>query len=744
MLKKLIWNDVKQNKLMSAATVFFMAISAALLALTVLLCSNLLGAISTLMDSAIVPDFIQMHTGAVDDAALTRFSESREEVQDWQICHFLNLDNSNVALDGQSLIDSAQDNGLCVQGKRFDFLLGMDGTCPEVLPGEVYVPICYRDRYGLAAGSTMTIEGQTLTVAGFIRDAQMNSMMASSKRFLVSAADYALLRDQGEEEYLIEFLLRDGVDMNVFQTAYTASGLPANGPTITRPLVRMMNALSDGTMIFVIFLMSIIMLLISMLCIHFILSLQMERDRKEVGMLKALGIGRKEIRRLYFAKYLLFSLCGAFIGLGMAAILQKPLARQLQELYGTADQGGLKIFATLLAALLAEGIILLSIRHSLKKTDKISALDAMFQAQKAGKGYGKVLLIGFVTAACTFLMLVPQNLYNTVSSPKFVTYMGIGSAEIRIDIRQIKDIDSMTAQIAAALGKDPQVRKYAVLQTCSYPAALPDGGTVNLTVEAGDHSIFPVSFSAGTLPMNENEIALSSLNAEELKLSVGDTLDLNVNGKKSSYAVCGIYSDITNGGKTAKIHNRPDTAPVIWSVLYASLEESTDRQQWMARYRGMGVDVTDIEGYVRDTYAQTLAQLRLASRVAVGIAVLVTAVVLTLFLKLIVERERYAISLRKALGFTSETIKRTYFVKGLLPAVSGIVVGLTLGNLCGESLCGMVLKSFGADSFRFVINWGQVMAGIPIVILGVAILAVWAGISQIGQIKAYECCRGKE
>ena len=28
MLKKLIWNDVKQNKLMSTATVFFMAISA--------------------------------------------------------------------------------------------------------------------------------------------------------------------------------------------------------------------------------------------------------------------------------------------------------------------------------------------------------------------------------------------------------------------------------------------------------------------------------------------------------------------------------------------------------------------------------------------------------------------------------------------------------------------------------------------------------------------------------------------
>lgn len=36
MLRKLIWNDVNQNKLMSAATIFFMAISASLLALAVL------------------------------------------------------------------------------------------------------------------------------------------------------------------------------------------------------------------------------------------------------------------------------------------------------------------------------------------------------------------------------------------------------------------------------------------------------------------------------------------------------------------------------------------------------------------------------------------------------------------------------------------------------------------------------------------------------------------------------------
>lgn len=744
MLKKLIWNDVRQNKLMSAATVFFMAISSALLALTVLLCTNLLGAVDSLMNNAIVPDFMQMHTGEVEEGALARFAGSSQQVQDWQLCRFLNLDSSRIVLGGHNLIDSTQDNGLCVQGERFDFLLDMDGKLPKVLPGEVYVPVSYRARYGVAPGDTMEIGEETLTVAGFIRDAQMNSMMASSKRFLVSAEDYRELADQGQEEYLIEFLLREGADMTAFQSDYASRGLPSNGPVITRPLIRMMNALSDGTMIFIIFLVSIAVLVISMLCIHFILALQLERDRKEIGMLKALGIGRREIKRIYFSKYLLFSIISVNIGILLAYIIKKQLVRQIQELYGSAVRGGSTGIAALSAALLAVGIILLSVRHSLKKTDQLSALDALFQIRKKEKGVYQYLLIGAVTTVCTFFMLVPKNLCNTLSSPAFVTYMGIGGGELRMDVRQRADIDSITAQIAAALEYDTQVEKYVVLQTSSYPAILPNGETIRLTVEKGNHLIFPVSFSQGTLPAAEGEIALSSLNAEELGLSVGSSLELVIDGEIIPHRVCGIYSDITNGGKTAKISGRPSEAPVIWSVLYISLNESADSRQWMERYRLAGMDVTNIADYVKDTYAQTLMQLSLAFRAAAVIAVLVIAVVLTLFLRLIVERERGRISLHKALGFTTGELKRTYFFKGILPAASGIVIGFISGSLLGEELCGIILKSFGADGFCFVINWGQVLAEIPGLVLGPAILAVWCGTAGVRQVEAFECCMGKE
>ncbi len=744
MLKKLIWNDVRQNKLLSAATVFFMAVSAMMLALTALLFSSLLGSVNELMEQAQIPDFIQMHTGELDESQIGRFAGEHWEIDQWQICSFLNLDNSEVMLGDHSLLDSTQDNGLCGQSERFDYLLNMENTRPEVLQGQVYVPVCYRIRYELNIGDTMRIGNGELTVAGFLRDAQMNSMMASSKRFLVSEWDYERLKPCGEEEYLIEFLLKDGADTSSVSTAYTNQGLPANGPAITKPLIRMMNALSDGTTILVIFLAAIAVLLVALLCIRFILSIRMERDKREIGMLKALGVGNREIKRLYFSKYILFSVCGGLLGLGVSASLQGPMKRQIRELYGAAEHDGQAAVFALWAVAIVEAVILLCVWISLKRTDQRSALAALFPIREQKQNKRQYLLIGFVIAACTFLMLLPQNLYSTLSSSTFVTYMGIGNADIRMDIRQGTDIGLTAAWLAAAMERDEQVERYAVLQTQSLPAVLSDGTTCSLTVEMGSHMIFPVEYSEGTPPVMGNEIALSSLNAKELDLSVGDTLPLRIDGEEMRCTVCGIYSDITNGGKTAKMSNRANNAPVIWSVLYVSLKDTEARARWIESYSQTGADVTDIEGYVRDTYGPTLNQLRLAAQGAVLISALVAFVVLALFFRLVVEQNRDAISLQKALGFTSGEIGRAYCLKGFFFAAAGVISGLALGTLLGESLCGIVLKSFGADSFHFIIRWNRLLVGIPAIILGTTILAVLIGTAEVQRIKAYECCTGRE
>ena len=147
-------------------------------------------------------------------------------------------------------------------------------------------------------------------VAGFVRDSQMNSTLASSKRFLVSAGDYERMRASGSVEYLIEFRLKDLSDLSDFEAAYSASELPANGPTLTWPLFRMISAVSDGIMIAVILLVSVLVIFISLLCIRFTLLAKIEDDYREIGVMKAIGIRVSDIRSIYLSVYAVLAAVG--------------------------------------------------------------------------------------------------------------------------------------------------------------------------------------------------------------------------------------------------------------------------------------------------------------------------------------------------------------------------------------------------------------------------------------------------
>lgn len=749
MIKRLIENDIRANKLSSAAIFVFMSVSAMLLCLTVLLGGSLLGSVEHLMEEAQTPDFLQMHAGEADEEAIAAFAEEQEAVEDWQLCRFLNLENAILSLNGRSLSGSTQDNGLCVQSRNFDYLLDVENHRVSVEEGEVYVPVCYRREYGLEQGQVMQIGSESLRIAGFIRDSQMNSMMASSKRFLVNEADYRRFQDRGSEEYLIEFLLKEGSDVDAFALAYTESGLPANGPAITAPLIRLMNALSDGMMIMVIFLVSIVVLLISMLCIRFLLLTTLEKDRKEIGMLKAVGIAKKDIRRLYLMKFILLSVSGAAAGLILAFCLSRPLGAQIQELYGAEVSGAAVYVFSVCSVVLAEGILLLSIRRTLKRTEKLSAVKALNGSggmQK--KKRHPYLLVGAVTAAGVFLMLVPQNIAHTISSPEFVTYMGVGNGQIRVDVRQSTDIVSETAALSGQLEIDDRVERFSVLQTRALQGELADASVCSLMVEFGDHSIFPVSYTDGTFPQKEGELALSALNAEELGVGPGDKILLSAEGERQQYTVCGIYSDITNGGKTAKAYENGkgvwEKVPVMWSILYVSLKENESVENWLTEYRNRsvgisaGIEAVDIREYVAATYGQTIEQIRRAERVSFVTALGILFIVVVLFLRLVIEQERKDSALKKALGFTAGAICTEYRKKAAGFSIAGILAGMVLGVFLGERVAGLLLSSLGASGFRFVLDDGWIFLRTFAAAFLVSLAAVQTALWEIRKIQAKE------
>lgn len=764
MNRKIIQRDIAGNKAVSFLTVLFITAAAMLLSLAGILVTNLFGSIDRLMADAKTPHFMQMHTGDVDFEELEAFAEGNSAVEDFQVLEFLNVGGEKIRLGENSLALSVQDNGFSVQSSRFDFLLDENNRPAQPKDGELWVPVCYNRDHTVQAGDKAVINGKTFVVTGFVRDSQMNSTLASSKRFVVSAGDYAQLKEGGSVEYLIEFRLKDLSDLSEFESAYSASQMPANGPTLSWPLFRMISAVSDGIMIAVILLVSVIVILIALLCIRFTLLAKIEDDYREIGVMKAVGVRVSDIQSIYLAVYAVLAAAGCIMGFLLSLALRGPLQESIRANLGESGNDGLSFLLGMAGTLLLFFFILFFIRRILKRFRRISPVQAIRQGseQENVRG-GKSLRLSknrwlsanlflavkdiaarkrlyltmlFVIILACFIMVVPQNLYHTISDSSFVTYLGVGRCDLRMDIQQTEELEEKAGSVGEYLERDSAVETYAVFVTELFDQEQEDGTTEQIKVELGNHGAFPLQYVDGRLPSRDSDIALSVLYAEEMDKKVGDKMILLTDKGEKQLTVCGIYSDITNGGKTAKAAFQPGTREAAWSTVCVNLKqpgvlaEKTEEYSRKFPY----AKVSGMEDYVAQTFGQTLRAVRTASVGAGFVAVVVTLLVILLFMKLLTAKDRYSIAVLKSVGFTGSDISRQYIWRSVLVVILGILLGSVLAGTLGERIAGVAISSLGAAAFHFTEDPLSSFVLSPAVLLFTALAATIAGTAKAGNL----------
>ncbi len=764
MYRRILWNDILRSRAVSLITLLFITASTLLISLASTLAVHLFGAINTLMTQASTPHFMQMHSGVLDLGRLEAFANNNREVEAFQVLEFLNIDGSKIVIGGNTLANSVQDNGLCTQSNSFDYLLDLEGRIIRPSDGELYVPIAY-ERDGTAKlGDKAFIAGRQFTVAGFLRDSQMNSLLASSKRFLISEKDYSGMRNFGTLEYLIEFRLNDPSALGTFESEYMGLGLEANGPTVTYPLFRMMNALSDGLMIALLLLMSALVVTIAFLCIRFTLLAKIEDDYREIGVMKAIGLPAADMKRLYLAKYGVLSGAGGALGYGLSFALKGMVLENIRLTMGESTSvpaaGVLEIAGVLLVFL----GIMAYVNAVLGRFKHVSAVQALRfgTAQENARGTKGLslsrnrlvntnIVLGIkdvmsrkslyatmlaVIIASTFIVLVPQNLYQTLSSPDFSTYMGIGKCDILIGIQTGETYNNME-DISQFLENDRDVAKYAAFTTKRFTVRTETGIEEQIRIELGSHTVFPVSYSKGRAPQTENEIALSSINAGELDKQVGDTLVLIRNGEEKKLKVCGIYSDITNGGKTAKASFADSEGDVLWSTICVKFSQNAFIEGKAAFYaeKFNNTKISYINEYITQTFGPTIRSIQKTAFAGMLVALTITLLITLLMMKMLIAKERYSIAVMKAIGFTGRDISAQFLSRFLFVLLAGIVSGTILANTLGEWLAGAVIGSFGATSFQFDINPLSAFLLFPLA-MGMAVLfGAMLGGSGVQKIK---------
>lgn len=772
MYSKIIKNDIKKSKLITVTITAFILLAALLTALAAALIVNLFGAIDNLMLEAKTPHFMQMHSGDMDMERLENFADTQSNVEMFQVLEFLNIEGAEIIIGDNSLAGSVQDNGLSVQSdNKFDFLIDIDGNIIYPADGEIYVPIYYMKEGQANIGDRVTIHGVQFTVAGFLRDSQMNAAMISSKRFLVSVNDFEKVRNFGKLEYLIEFRLIDSSSISAFESAYIDADLEANGPPpVSYALVKLANAIADGIMIAVLMLISILVIIVTFLCIRFTLLAKVEEDYREIGVLKAVGLRVSHIKRLYMAKYGAIAAIACILGFLSSLPLQAPLMENIRLFMGESDSAVSGFLFGILGAAIIFFVIVLYVNGVLRRFRKISAAQAIrfgapqenskttrsFQLSK-NRLFSRNVFLGvkdvifrkklymtmlLVLVISSFIMIVPQNIYNTISARSFMTYMGVGSCDMRFDIHQT-DTDHIlqrTAEIAAAVAQDDSISNYTVLTSFMFDMPVGDGTTGRLKVELGDHSVFPVEYSAGRAPRIETEIALSTINAGDLEKTVGDEIVLVIDGEEKLLTICGTYSDITNNGKTAQAVFETERADVLWSKIPVTLSDRSLTDEKVAEYRARFsfAKVSNIDDYIDQSFGSMTDALQKASYASIAATILLSILVTLLFMKMLVAKDRYSISVLKSLGFTSADIGRQYMTRSIIVLALGIVIGTVLANTLGELVGVALISSFGASAFHFEINPLFAYLFSPLLIAACVYIATLFGVSDIRALKVSE------
>ena len=765
MNSKIALEDFKRNKLINSSILLFIVITALSLSAVFLLVTSLFTSIDNLMLKAKTPDYLQMHQGEIDRTKLNEFATNSRYVADFQCLEFVNFEGEKIIINGRSQEASVQDKGIVYQSEKFDYLLDLDNQIIQVNPGELYLPLMYYKDGSAKIGQKATIAGRDFIIKGFFRDSQMNSNMAGSKRLLLSKEDFDDIKNEGSTEYLIEYLLKDRKYMTDFEREYQENIPYKNGPAITYSMFKMINGLNDGILIVVFILASILISLIAMLCIRFTLMAKLEDEFMEIAVMKAIGLSHKNIKKIYLGSYLLLAGIGSILGYLLAMVFKNGLLENISLYMGKSDMAHLAPFLAILGPILTFTFISCYINRKLNAIKFIKPVEALREGESGlAKNNNKssqlksinltnplralvlsdiinkkklyfTIVILFVLA--TFLTLTLQHLYTTLNDKTFMSTMGMGDADMSLDIQQIDKIEEKTAAILEELKEDSQVNKVVTFVTKNIEIILPSGKKAFIKPSIGNHKVMPIQYTEGRAPENSSEIALSTFYIDDLEVKLGDEITSMAEGH--SMKIVGVYSDISNGGKTAKLVEDLEGS-ILKTNVVVKAKEGANLKKLTKKYADKyGFSkVSTVKEHIDQAFGGLKSQLKSASLIVLTTSLLVIALVSMLFTKLLLAKDRKDLASLKAMGFSNPELRIKYLISMGLVGLASITIGILLANNLGGFIASGLISSFGVTSLNIVINSFITYLAVPLAILVVIGLATCIVSREIGQIKISE------
>lgn len=739
--KTLLVNDLRRNKLLNMTLFMFVLVSSLLMAMGVMTIERLTGSLDQIYEIAKPPHYMQMHVGDINKHQVETFVDKEEMVESYQIQDMVNIDGAFIEFQRQdhtlgSLNGSLLDNYFVVQNHKFDYLLNTNNEIVDIKDSEIGLPLLYARKHGLQVGDQiellLTDETFTFEVTQILRDAQMGSSLASSIRFALSSNDYQAVKEKASNhESIISFRLNNLDRIDEFSGKYNLEEnmMPKEGVGISLSLIKLVNSIGDGFMSGVIIFVGLSLMTIAIINMKFAIQSTIQEELREIGTLKAIGISHKDIKALYKSKYRVLTLSACMVSLLLAYIISPLFMENMTLNFGVSDYSILTFILPLLAVFLLYMLTMISINRVMKSIKKMSIVQVLASGEQV-QGKKKVRRLKFVktfnltmflhqyrsnlktwstyiTACilCILSIILPLNLYMTLNSSDFISYIGIPDSHIRITLDNPSDFDQRNI-IDDKLTTNNLVLDYKTFVKIRSQVFL-EGMWINFDIDSGDYQNFNLQMLSGRLPKHPGEIAVSALNANRLMVSTGGRLDIKTNHEIVSYEIVGVYQDITNGGLTAKIYTEKGHLSKSYAY-FITLSDPSKSQEFIVDWQDNFTDTKVLQ--VSELMNQTLGSITSSINTSIGLMIVLSFIIMTmvslLFIILQVHKNRKEDKIMMAIGIESDEIKKMYTVKALVSLVIALFVSIALTYLVGEKVLSVILSllGLGITQLSFIVH----------------------------------------
>ena len=684
-------------------------------------------------------------------------------IDNYEMENVLYLTNENVICEDENVVIEGGTH-LLHSDIGMNYFLSDGSILETVEPGKLYMTEGKADALGIEVGDKISIElngvSREFVLADKIKDALFGSNQLSFTRYIISEEDFGdFFSAENTADYYggnLVYLYSSDMEETLPQIKLLVDNSAFTMDRVFMEFCYVFDMIVVGILLVV----SIILIIIAFVVLRFTISFTLSEEFREIGVMKAIGIGNFKIRGLYIVKYAALSIIGAVIGL----VLGFPFGEMLMSVSSQSIIVGNQspIFVNILCAVLVIAVILLFCYGCTGKVKKMTPIDAIHNGQTGERFRKKSIMslrksklpmtpflavndivsspmrysiISLTFLLCLSLMLILSATVSTMNSGSLAATFGWADCDIYMDSKFIAEcmmedghekLEKYLDDMEQTLAENEMPTKCYQEMMFTLPVAFGENES-NIPIYHGNGTTMDMyEYTAGSVPQNTDEIAITRLAADKLKASIGDTVTIKTIDGDKEYIISAYFQGMNMQGMGIRLHSDEDvnyvqaTGGPGMQIMFTDNPDDEEINRRVEKIQKIFPDYENTKTCAERTremlgVADTLAAVK---TLIVILTIVLAALVTVLMERSFIAKEEGEIALMKAIGMRNGKIYAyhtlRFFFVGMIAVMIGEMLAIPLTHLCIDPIFKMMGMEIAVD---YVINPIEMYLIFPLVIL---------------------------